>query len=54
VASSTGLDTSTYSFPYIGHWAPAGKEAEIMADTAERVIATARRILAGHGALETG
>jgi antirestriction protein ArdC len=47
VATSSGLDTSAYSFPYIGHWAPAGKEAEVMADTAERVLATARRILAG-------
>ena len=37
--------TSAYSFPYIGSWAAAGKEAEVMADTAERVIATARRIL---------
>jgi antirestriction protein ArdC len=47
LASSAGLDTSAYSFPYIGHWAPAGKEADVMADTAERVIAAARRIL-GH------
>ena len=47
VASSSGVDTSAYSFPYIGHWAPAGKEAEVMADTAERVITTARRIRAG-------
>jgi antirestriction protein ArdC len=27
VASSCGLDTSAYSFPYIGHWAPAGKRS---------------------------
>lgn len=47
VASYAGLDTSGYSFPYIGHWAPAGKQADVLADTAERVIATARRILAG-------
>jgi hypothetical protein len=53
VASSAGLDTSAYSFPYIGHWAPTGKEADVMADTAERVIATARRILARLDALET-
>jgi antirestriction protein ArdC len=46
VATSSGLDTSAYSFPYIGTWAPAGKEAEVMAETAERVVATARRILA--------
>ena len=36
--------TSAYWFPH-GSWAAAGKEAEVMADTAERVIATARRIL---------
>jgi antirestriction protein ArdC len=47
VATSAGLDASAYSFPYIGHWAPAGKEADVMADTAERVLRTARRILAG-------
>jgi hypothetical protein len=47
VASASGLDTSAYSFPYIGHWVLAGKEAEVMADTAERVITTAQRILAG-------
>ena len=52
VASSSGMDTSAYSFPYIEHWAPAGKEAEIMADTAERVIATARSILTGPDTLE--
>jgi hypothetical protein len=52
VASSAGLDTSAYSFLYIGHWAPAGKEAEIMADTAERVIATARSIVNGPDTLE--
>jgi hypothetical protein len=52
VASTAGLDTSGYSFPYIGHWAPAGNEADILADTAERVLATARRILADLDAYE--
>jgi hypothetical protein len=52
VASSSGLDTSANSFPYIGRWAPAGKEADVLADTAERVITTARRILAGLDTLE--
>jgi tellurite resistance protein len=44
LTSTTGLDTSTYSFPYIGHWAPAGQEADVMADTAEQVLATASRL----------
>jgi hypothetical protein len=52
VASSADLDTSAYSFPYIGHLAPAGNEADVIADTADRVIATARRILAGLDALD--
>jgi antirestriction protein ArdC len=45
VAMASGLDTSSYSLPYVAGWAQPGKEAEVMADTAERVIATARRIL---------
>jgi hypothetical protein len=45
VAMASGLDTSSYSLPYLAGWAESGKEAEVMADTAERVIGTARRIL---------
>jgi antirestriction protein ArdC len=46
VAMASGLDTSNYSLPYVAGWAEPGTEAEVMADTAERVITTARRILA--------
>jgi hypothetical protein len=46
VMTASGLDTSSYSFPYVAGWANPGKEAEVMAETAERVIETARRILA--------
>jgi hypothetical protein len=52
VASTAGLDTSAYSFPYIGYWAPTGNEADVIADTAERVITTARRIITGQDALD--
>jgi hypothetical protein len=52
VAMATGLDTSSYSLPYLAGWAEPGKEAEVMADSAGRVIATARRILAGQEAFE--
>jgi antirestriction protein ArdC len=45
VAMALGLDTSDYSLPYVAGWAERGKEAEAMAETAERVIGTARRIL---------
>jgi antirestriction protein ArdC len=46
VAMASGLDTSSYSFPYVAGWAEPGKEAEVMAETAGQVIGTARRILA--------
>jgi antirestriction protein ArdC len=46
VTMALGLDTSDYSLPYVAGWAERGKEAEVMAETAERVIGTARRILA--------
>jgi hypothetical protein len=45
IAMASGLDTSSYSLPYVAGWAESGKEAEVMADTADRVIETARRIL---------
>jgi hypothetical protein len=43
---TSGLDTSGYSCPYIGSWCEPGTEAEVMAETADRVIETAREILA--------
>jgi len=43
VASALGLDTSDYSFPYVARW--GGGDAELVAATAERVIAAARDIL---------
>jgi IrrE N-terminal-like domain len=46
VAMAAGLDTSGYSLPYVAGWAESGKEAEVMAETADRVIETARRFLA--------
>lgn len=39
VAMASGLDTSGYSLPYVAGWAERGKEAEVMAATAEQVIA---------------
>jgi hypothetical protein len=50
VSAAAGLDTSSYSFPYIAGWAGPGREADAVAATADRVIATARAIL---GALQT-
>ena len=44
VSSALGLDTSDYSFPYVARW--GGGDAEVVAATAERVIAAARDILA--------
>lgn len=46
VAMASGLDTSSYSLPYVAGWAEPGKEAEVMTETAGQVIGTARRILA--------
>jgi hypothetical protein len=44
VSSVLGLDTSDYSFPYVARW--SGGDAELVAATAERVIAAARDLLA--------
>jgi hypothetical protein len=44
VASALGLDTSDYSFPYVARW--GGGDAELVAGTAERVIAAAGDLLA--------
>jgi hypothetical protein len=44
VSSVLGPDTSDYSFPYVARW--SGGNAELVAATAERVIAAARDLLA--------
>jgi hypothetical protein len=44
VASALGLYTSDYSFPYVARW--GGGDAELVAATAERVIAAAGDLLA--------
>jgi antirestriction protein ArdC len=54
VAMASGLDTSSYSLPYVAGWAESGKEAEVMADTADQVIETARRILGAFPPKRTG
>ena len=48
VSSVLGLNTSDYSFPYVARW--SGGDAELVAATAERVIAAARDLLASVGA----
>ena len=45
VSASLGIDTSTYSFPYIGHWMTGVGELTAVQATAERVITIARCIL---------
>ena len=44
VAQTWGLDSSSDSLAYVAGWAEAGKESEMMAETASRVIAAARKI----------
>ncbi len=43
VSSALGLDTSDYSFAYVARW--GGGDAELVAATAERVVAAARDLL---------
>lgn len=45
VADALGIDTSTYSFPYVAHWADGNLDT--VQATAERVITHARAILRG-------
>ena len=47
VADTLGIDTSTYSFPYVAHWAAGVGDLAAVQATAERVIAHARKILNG-------
>ena len=44
VATASGLDASSYSFPYVARWA---SEPAVVQQVAERVIPAAREILAG-------
>ena len=43
VCSAAGLDTDGYSFPYVASW--SGGDVDAVRATAERCLATARRIL---------
>ena len=47
VADTLGIDTSTYSFPYVAHWASGIGDLDAVQATAERVITHARKILNG-------
>lgn len=49
VAAAAGLDTASYTVPYVAHWA-AGDTA-LLRDTATRVLATARGILTDTGTM---
>jgi len=43
VCAACGVDTDTYTFPYVSHWAKG--DLDLVRATAERVMACARRIL---------
>ncbi len=45
VAHTLGIDTSSYSFPYVAHWARNVGQLDAVHATAERVISHARHIL---------
>ena len=45
VCDALGLDTSGYSFAYVARWSDGA--AELVKDTAERVVQCARGILEG-------
>ena len=49
VADTLGIDTSTYSFPYIAHWRIQVPDPAVIQATAETVIRHARAILAELG-----
>jgi antirestriction protein ArdC len=47
VCAAAGLDTSSYSIPYVAGWADAtANPEETLLRTGERIVATARRVLA--------
>ncbi len=45
VCAAAGLDSDSYSFPYVARW--ANGDPAVVKATAERVVSKARRILAG-------
>lgn len=45
VCDILGVDAGTYSIPYVANW--AGADAELVQATAQKVLATARQIVAG-------
>ena len=49
VALTLGINTSTYSFPYVAHWWASGVGDLAAVQATERVITYARQILNGHG-----
>jgi hypothetical protein len=44
VSAASGLSTDGYSVPYVGRWASG--DVKVVRETAERVVSTARAILA--------
>jgi antirestriction protein ArdC len=52
VCHAAGLATDGYSWPYLAHWSDGN--AEVVQETAGRVLEAARSILAGLGADEDG
>jgi hypothetical protein len=45
VCSALGLDSSSYSFPYVSHWASGDNAAKLVQQSGERIAKTARAIL---------
>jgi hypothetical protein len=45
VCSALGLDSSSYSFPYVSHWAQGESAAKLVQQSGERIAKTARTIL---------
>ena len=50
VGHTAGLDTSSYTFPYVARW--AGGDPKVVVATADRVLAAARSILAEVGLVD--
>ncbi|MHB8670800.1 MAG: hypothetical protein ACYDAD_09625 [Acidimicrobiales bacterium] len=48
VTAAAGMDSSGYTLPYVATWADG--DTALVSDTANRVIGTAGKILAGLGA----
>ncbi len=45
VCSALGLDSSSYSFPYVSHWASGADAGKLVQKSGERIAKTARTIL---------